>query len=108
MRLARNSIISASLLLAASMGGMGLASAQGDDAAQEVFAPEDAEDADLVPETETADGDVDAEIPADFVESDEAPEAGAAESDGAVLAAPGSTEESNSGGSSRPGTTPDT
>ena len=41
MRLARNSIISASLLLAASMGGMGLASAQGDDAAQEVFAPEE-------------------------------------------------------------------
>ena len=97
MRLARNSIISASLLLAASMGGMGLASAQGDDEAQEVFAPEDAD--------VFAD---DAETPADFVESDEAPEAGAAASDGAVLAAPGSTEESNSGGSSRPGTTPDT
>ena len=57
MRRTRNTIMSASLLLALSMGAanVSFAAAQGDDAAQEeteVFA----DDAGVVPETETADG----------------------------------------------------
>jgi hypothetical protein len=142
MRLAKNKIISASLLLAVVMGGagIGVAVAEGEDAVQEEVDPEDvaqeeasevfADDADLAPPTATADGEAGVETPADAVEAGTAPAAEAAPvsapdeaaaaapvepvaqsdaaSDGAVLAAPGSTEESNGGGSSRPGSTPDT
>lgn len=68
--------------------------ADGEDCTEAEYAPDEAE----VVEAEVE------EVPADAAPAE--PVTGAA-SDGAVLAAPGTTDESNPGGSTRPGTTPD-
>ncbi len=87
---------------------------------------EDVVEAEVVePDEEWVEEDVEAEEPAEMLQESEAPVeavteaaepeaapmpapvADAAPSDGAVLAAPGSTAESDPGGSTRPSTTPD-
>ena len=115
MRMLKRTLLATSLILGAS--GFAAASAQGTDSAEAVVPAE------IIEETEACAEDEDCtEAPAEAEEvfADDAgtvlPENGAtadsatapAEAQGgAVLAAPGSTDESNPGGSTRPGTRPD-
>jgi hypothetical protein len=124
MRQTRNTIMSATLLLALSMGAasLGVAAAQGDEpAAEETEVFED--EAGLVPPTETADGDgaavaceteedcADAEAPADpeetvaMTDAETAPEVAPAGSDEAGLAAPQDAVASDGAVLAAPGST---
>jgi hypothetical protein len=115
-----NKTIAAASLLLAAFGPIGVSAAlaQGDEAtsedaveaaddAAEVEACEDDMDCAAVEEAEPAEADttVEQEAPAADApaEAEAAPAAG-----GEVVVVPGSTEESQPGGSTRPGTTPDT
>lgn len=118
MRLNRKALLPASILLGLTFATTGIlpAGAQGDDAAAEEVTAEDEAGLALVLCDDGEDctelvEEADAAEPAPAAEAEAAPpveEAAApAAADGAVLATPGSTDESNPGGSTRPGTTPD-
>ena len=119
MRQVGRTLITATAFMAASLVSSvsAVALAQGEDVVEAEVAE---------PEEEWVEEDAAAEEPAEMMQESEAPveavnEAAepepapmpapvaeaAAPSDGAVLAAPGSTAESDPGGSTRPGTTPD-
>ncbi len=116
MRLINKSLLSASMVLGAAMSFTGLAPAL----AQGADGVEAEEPAEVPEETESCAEDEDcaeAEVAAEEAgpvepEGEPAVEPASAkpeatEAEGAVLAAPGSTDESNPGGSTRPGTRPD-
>lgn len=108
--------ISAAMILAAAMAALGTGSvmAQGEEDSTEVVEAE--AETDAAEEAEPVPVD-DCELEEDCTEQPDAdtapviadaePAAGAGQSDGAVLATPGATDESNPGGSTKPGTTPD-
>ncbi|MEX1250920.1 MAG: hypothetical protein WEA77_06960 [Hyphomonas sp.] len=116
MRLINKSLLSASMMLGAAMSFTGLAPAlaQGADGIEAEEPAEFPEETEFCAEDEDC---ADAEVAAEEagpVEPESEPadepataEPGAIEPEGAVLAAPGSTDESNPGGSTRPGTRPD-
>lgn len=111
MRATRTGLLSASVLLALTMGtaGAGMALAQGEDAVaaeEEAAEPEAAGELVEAEVVETPEAEVEAEQVESAAEEPAAQESGAA-ADGAVLVAPGSTDESDPGGSTKPGTTPD-
>jgi hypothetical protein len=119
MRMLKRALLATSMILGAS--GFAAASAQGMDSA------EAEEPAEIIEETEACaddedcmDAPVEAEeifaddagtiVPETGTTADSAPAAAAPEAEaqgGAVLVTPGSTDESNPGGSTRPGTRPD-
>ena len=135
MRLMKRSLLSASLMLGAAMASTGLsaafaqgadnteaeepaeifeeaeACADGDDCAQVPVEAEEvfADDAWMSAPAAEATATVEAEAVAEAAPAAAAPvaEEQAQAQGGAVLAAPGSTDESNPGGSTRPGTRPD-
>lgn len=114
MRATRTGLLSASVLLAITMGvaGTSPALAQGEDTAvaeEELAEPEMAGELVEADVVETPEAEVVAEPSEAAAPEPEAQDAGAAAApaDGAVLVAPGSTDESDPGGSTKPGTTPD-
>ncbi len=117
MRQVNRTLLSATALLAVALGAgvTGAALAQGEDAV-EVQAGEDAEEVfeddasgvfdEAEAPTEATDEEAAEETADETVEAQ--PDAGAAAASGAeVLVVPGSTEESNPGGSTNPGTRPE-
>ncbi len=113
MRQVNRTLLSATALLAVDLGAgvTGAALAQGEDAV-EVEAAEDAEEvfeddaSGVFDEAEAPTEETDEEAAEETVEAQ--PDAGAAAaSGGEVLVVPGSTEESNPGGSTNPGTRPE-
>lgn len=118
MRNLNKSLLSGSILLTAMMAApfVGAALAQGEEATEEVEEVEaeavEADEADALAESVECEDGAECE-PVEVEASPEVePETQAADSppeatEGVVLAAPGSTDESNPGGTTRPGTTPD-
>ena len=126
MRQMKRSLLSASVMLGAALASAGFSAAfaQGTDTAEAEEPAEFIEEAEACPEGEDC---ADEPVEADEVFADDAdmaapqaeavvetaPASGAPAAPepeaqgGAVLAAPGSTDESNPGGSTRPGTRPD-
>lgn len=123
MRQMKRSLLSASVMLGAALASAGFSAAfaQGTDTAEAEEPAEFIEEAEACPEGEDCaqepveaeevfadDADMVAPQAEAVVETAPAPAAPEAEAQGgAVLAAPGSTDESNPGGSTRPGTRPD-
>ena len=112
MRHVNKTLLSGSILLTAMMATpwAGAALAQGEEAVEaEIVDAEEAEafeeplDCEAGTDCETGEAEAAPEMAPEAPVAENAP----AEAEGVVLAAPGSTDESNPGGTTRPGTTPD-
>ncbi len=114
--------LAALLLAAAGLAASAPALAQGEDAAEAEIAEvqddagevaecaDDADDVDCLNEVEAEPANAEAPLAEPAIEADVAPMPGAvadAPAEGGMVVVPGSTDESQPGGSTRPGTTPD-
>jgi hypothetical protein len=120
MRHVNKTLLSGSILLTAMMATpcVGAALAQGEEVveaeivdeivdAEEAEAFEEPVDCEVGTECETGEAEAAPEVAPEMAPEAPVAEYTPAEAEGVVLAAPGSTDESNPGGTTRPGTTPD-